>query len=85
MKSVINELSWSIGTIGEDFEDNYNLLSGKEVLRFNPDTGEADSEARSIPDTSKALTNFSSYNASKITDLKAILICASSGSKEKCH
>ena len=25
VKSVIDELSWSIGTIGEDFEDNYNL------------------------------------------------------------
>lgn len=85
VKSLIKELSWSVGTIGEDFEDNYNLLSGKDVLRFNPDTGEPDGEPYGISDVNKALENFNTYSASRITDFKSNLICASSGSEEKCH
>lgn len=87
-KGVVKELSWDIGIIGEDFQNNICFVSGyqeNECLKtYDPFTGE------SIPSdvTSADKEPLKNYKASKITHFDSSLICAASNYSDngvKCH
>jgi hypothetical protein len=79
LKGIIKELSWGIGAIGEDFQNNIQVLGGdrREQTFYDPITGQASSEP--AVDSANALANYQNYNASKITHLDSSIICASGG------
>lgn len=72
VKGVIQELSWNIGTVGQDFQYNYLALTGGTASYFDPITGQA-STPSAFPDTADT---WSTYNASNITNYNSSLICA---------
>lgn len=74
VKGVIQELSWNIGTVGQDFQYNYLALTGGTTSYFDPITGSV-STPSAFPDSSDTWTT---YSASNITNYNSSLICAAS-------
>lgn len=72
VKGVIEELSWNIGTVGQDFQYNYLALTGETAKYYDPITGKI------VTPTvySDPVDNWANYNASKITNYNSSLICA---------
>lgn len=88
IKNVITELYWSIGTIGEDFQNNYHYMSSSALGNMinDPLTGEGKSIDRLDPGA--GYENFSNYNASQVTHFDSSMICASANGREQnrqCH
>lgn len=93
VKNIIQELSWDIGVIGEDFQNNvefiapewfdkYSLLSPGTF--FDPIT----LQERVEPIPQDPISNFNNYKASKITHFDSALICVSgenTDSGTSCH
>jgi hypothetical protein len=87
VKGVVRELSWDIGVIGEEFQDNicfiyregsimnhYDPLSGKHSILYPPEVDLID--------------QFENYEASTITHFDSALICASGYYEDtgtECH
>ena len=89
-KGIIKELTWSIGMIGEEFEENFLVvLEGRTV-----DSGEKyiedplTAESVVVPVENNSLETITSFKSSTITNLDSALICASgqyTDSGTKCH
>ncbi|MEW5821747.1 MAG: hypothetical protein AB1782_16250 [Cyanobacteriota bacterium] len=80
IKGVISELTWSIGIMGEDFENNleyiYTPESGENDKLFDPLTGELITNPHRTTSFSENLDMFNNYNASRITNFNSALICS---------
>lgn len=87
IKGVVRELTWDIGTIGEDFENNYSYIQWGGSYNhqlIDPLTGQFYTE----PSPTNVINNFEKYRASKITNADSALICASgwrSDNGVNCH
>ena len=92
-RNLINELSWDIGVIGEDFQNNVEFLSPSffgdiNKLADNTFFDPLTSKETKYNSPSDAVDNFSNYNASKVTHFDSALICAAGQNKDsgtKCH
>ena len=86
IKGVIKELSWDIGVVGEEFNNNCNYLSSdEEQTYYDPLTGEMVGAPK--PDA-YSYNSFQNYEASTITHFDSALVCASGNNKDtgtKCH
>lgn len=93
VKNVVNELAWSVGTVGEDFWTNmYNLgaASGNDVHQqsnwvYDPITG---AETKVSTTKNLGFSNIDNYSASRVTHLDSSLICASgkgNSTGTSCH
>ncbi|MEW5821096.1 MAG: hypothetical protein AB1782_12965 [Cyanobacteriota bacterium] len=91
-RNLIKELSWDIGVIGEDFQNNLEYMSSwydshtllTPSTFYDPITYSKISE----PVPPDAISNYQTYNASKVTNFDSALICAAgqkSDSGSKCH
>jgi hypothetical protein len=84
MKSVIQELYWHIGAIGEDFENGIRFLKGEGSGVHDPITG--GSAGIEIP--SDPVSFFQNYTGSTVTHYDSALICAAgsySDTGTACH
>lgn len=85
LKGVIEELSWNIGTVGQDFQSNYSALLGQSVTYYDPVTG---NQGSVITSYSTPQDNFSNYDASGITNFYSSMICSTglgTDSGTTCH
>lgn len=87
VKGILQELTWQMGTMAEDFQNNVNLFNDPTIENgfCDPITGELSGITPPEGDTLKIFQN---YDASQVTDLDSSLICASGympDSGKKCH
>ena len=85
VKGVVQELSWNIGTIGQDFYSNYNSVLGNTVSYYDPVTGQVSTPSLVSGDP---VEDFVNYSASNITHFNSAMICSVSfGTAEAttCH
>jgi hypothetical protein len=68
VKGVIEELSWNIGTVGQDFQSNYLYTVGTTPTYYDPLTGAVTQPG--------SYTSLSNYQPSSITNVYSQLICA---------
>lgn len=87
LRGVVQELSWDIGVIGEEFQNNVLITSDRNLNAFHdPLTGERSDYRMPIGDDSFEF--FDSYNASTITNLDSSIICAAGYNEDtgtSCH
>lgn len=85
--SIIKELTWDLGTIGEEFQNNYNYMSGSTTQSvYDPVTGIRKKEVPAPEGYDYEA--FKNYDASTITNFDSSLICASSANQDTgtlCH
>ncbi len=91
-KDLITELSWVIGVMGKEFENNTEMIYNPEHppnQGYNdPLTGEYIEREYMGDDTQINLSMFENYTASRITNLNSMLICVTGqniDTGEKCH
>jgi hypothetical protein len=83
-KSVIQELYWHIGAVGEDFENNIRFLKGESSGVHDPLIG--GSKGTAMPDD--PVDFFKNYSGSKVTHYDSAIICATgkySDTGTSCH
>lgn len=88
IKGLINELSWDIGVLGEDFANNAFFITGGETNWFHDPIKVEETDPITVTNFSTALNMYESYNASKITNFDSALICASGKynvENQACH
>jgi hypothetical protein len=85
-KGVIQELSWNIGMLGQDFQTNYGLLTGQTVNYYDPITGLPATPVDSV--FANPVEGFENYSASRLTNTYSSLICATGYGEDTgttCH
>lgn len=93
VKNVVQELSWDIGVIGEDFQNNVEFMAAEwfdSYSLLNPGTfyDPITLQERVEPIPQDPISNFNNYKASKITHFDSALICVSgenTDSGTQCH
>ena len=86
VKGLIKELSWNIGMVGEEFEENFVVLTDGRQDKYMVDP--LTLESVNIPVESRTIDQITSFKSSTITNLNSALICASgqyTDSGTKCH
>ncbi|MEW5819623.1 MAG: hypothetical protein AB1782_05480 [Cyanobacteriota bacterium] len=85
VKGILQELTWGIGSVGQDFLSNYSSLTGTSINYYDPITGASSSAYNVYPNP---IDNYSKYNASRITNYYSTLICSTGyglDSGTNCH
>lgn len=87
VSGIIKELTWDIGIIGEELQNNYNYMSGSPTQSmYDPITGEIE---KAVPaPVGYDYDAFKNYNASTITNFDSALICSTDSNQDTgtlCH
>jgi hypothetical protein len=87
IKGIVQELTWNIGMIGEEFQNNVSIIAvhnNNEI--HDPMTGTVGKYL--APDDADPYQFFLDYQASSITDFDSALICAAGYNEDtgkSCH
>ncbi|MGD9580179.1 MAG: hypothetical protein AB7V50_02300, partial [Vampirovibrionia bacterium] len=85
---VIQELTWDLGIMGEEFQNNFNYMTGSEAQSmYDPLTGV---QTKLVPPEKENYdyNDFTNYKASTISNFDSGLICASAWNEDTgtlCH
>ncbi|MEW5820076.1 MAG: hypothetical protein AB1782_07770 [Cyanobacteriota bacterium] len=89
IKGVIEELSYDISIIGDDFQNNasFIMIEDRETNTYYDFLKLTDEDVLK-PDETELFNNINTYNASKITNYDSALICSAGWNKDtgsSCH